>query len=200
MRNDVSFRHLALCYALCSLTRQPVYLLCFALLITLVSCEEDKKPVQAQAYKGPIEEINNVKLLYSEAAQMRVKLTTARQLRYSNEDRKYPNEVFIDFYDPTGSQIVTTLRSDSGKYDKAKDLYTVMGHVVVVNKAKQEKLQTNLLNWNPNTRKVYTQERVVVSSQLTGEKLYGLGLDANQDFSHYSIRKPTGRFNIEGGI
>ncbi|WP_375444995.1 LPS export ABC transporter periplasmic protein LptC [uncultured Fibrella sp.] len=169
-------------------------------LALLLACEEDKKPVQSVAYKGPIEEINNVKLLYSESALMRVKLTTARQLRFINEDRKYPKEVFIDFYDPTGSQVVTTLRSDSGKYDKAKDLYTVMGHVVVINKAKQEKLQTNLLNWNPNTKKVFTDRRVIVSSQLTGEKLYGLGLDANQDFSRYSIRKPTGVFNLEGGI
>ncbi len=166
----------------------------------LVSCEEDKKPERAVAYNGPIEEINNVKLLYSEAALMRVKLTTARQLRYSNEDRKYPKEVLIDFYDPTGSKVVTTLRSDSGRYDKAKDLYTVMGHVVVINKAKQEKLQTNLLHWNPNTKKVYTERRVIVSSQQTGERLYGLGLDANQDFSRYSIRKPTGVFNLEGGI
>lgn len=174
------------------------WLVCLAML--LLSCEEDKKPVKSVAYTGPIEEISNVKLLYSEAALMRVKLTTARQLRFINDDRKYPKEVFIDFYDPTGAQIVTTLRSDSGRYDKAKDLYTVMGHVVVVNKAKQEKLQTNLLHWNPNTKKVFTEKRVVVSSQLTGERLYGLGLDANQDFSRYSIRKPTGVFNLEGGL
>ncbi|MEZ0486496.1 LPS export ABC transporter periplasmic protein LptC [Fibrella aquatica] len=172
----------------------------FGTLLLLSSCEEEKKPVKAVAYKGPIEEINNVKLLYSESAQMRVKLTTARQLRYINDDRKYPKEVLIDFYDASGSQIVTTLRSDSGRYDKAKDLYTVMGHVVVVNKAKQEKLRTNLLNWNPNTRKVFTDQKVIVTSQLTGEKLYGIGLDANQDFSRYSVRRVTGVFNLEGGI
>ena len=131
---------------------------------------------------------------------MRVKLTTPLQFRYINDDRKYPKEVLIDFYDPTGNQVVTTLRSDSGRYDKARDLYTVMGHVVVINKAKQERLRTNLLNWNPNTKKVFTDQRVIVSSQLTGERLYGLGLDANQDFSHYSIRKVTGQFNMEGGL
>ena len=201
MTDAESFHRLASSPFLNRRGRGPLRLLAAAaLLTTLFSCEEDKKPVKAVAYKGPIEEIQNVKLLYSEAAQMRVKLVTARQFRYINDDRKYPNEVLIDFYDATGSQVVTTIRSDSGKYEKAKDLYTVMGHVVVINKAKQEKLQTKLLNWNPNTKKVYTPERVVVSSQLTGEKLYGLGLDANQDFSRYSIRKPTGRFNIEGGI
>ena len=181
-------------------SRWCMYGLCLALSFTLFACEEDKKPVKAVAYKGPIEEINNVRLRYSEAAQMRVKLTTPRQLRYINDDRKYPNEVLIDFYDPSGSQVVTTLRSDSGRYDKAKDLYTVMGHVVVINKAKQERLRTNLLNWNPNTKKVYTDQKVIVSSQLTGERLYGIGLDANQDFSRYSVRKVTGVFNIEGGI
>ena len=76
----------------------------------------------------------------------------------------------------------------------------MMGHVVVINKQKQEKLQTNLLYWNPNTKKVYTDNRVIVSSQLTGERLYGLGLDANQDFSRYAIRRPTGVFNLEGGF
>ena len=166
----------------------------------LAGCTEDKPPLQSAPYKGPVEEINNVKLRYSEAAQMRVMLTTPLQYRYLNDDRKYPKQVLIDFYDPTGAQVVTTLRSDSGRYSKAKDLYTVMGHVVVVNKAKQEKLRTNLLNWNPNTKKVYTDQRVIVTSELTGERLYGIGLDANQDFSRYSIRKVTGVFNMEGGL
>ena len=138
-------------------------------------------------------------MLYSEAAMLKVKLTTARQFRYVNDDRKYPEQVNIVFYSPTG-QPITTLRSDSGRYDKAKDMYTVMGHVVVINTQKQEKLMTPALNWKPTTKKVFTEERVTVLSQLTGEKLYGVGLDANQDFSAYSIRKPTGVFNMEGGF
>ncbi|MBO0931652.1 LPS export ABC transporter periplasmic protein LptC [Fibrella sp. HMF5036] len=162
----------------------------------LFSCEEEKKPVKSVPYVGPIEEIKDVNLRYSEAALLKVKLTTARQFRFLNDDRKYPDEVHIDFYDPSGQQIVTTLRSDSGRYDRGKDLYTVMGHVVVVNKQKQEKLQTNLLNWNPNTKKVFTENKVIITSQLTGEKLYGLGMDADQDFSRYSIRKPSGTFNL----
>ncbi|MBC3789747.1 LPS export ABC transporter periplasmic protein LptC [Spirosoma utsteinense] len=166
--------------------------------ITLLSCEEPKQAKKVAAYTGPIEEINDVKLLYSEAALLKVKLTTPKQFRYANDDRKYPKPVSIIFYGPAGEE-VTTLRSDSGRYNKAKDLYTVMGNVVVVNKQKQEKLLTPELNWNPVTKKVFTEKRVVVLSQMTGEKLYGVGLDANQDFTQYSIRKPTGVFNVEGG-
>ncbi len=163
------------------------------------ACEQTKQVKKVEPYNGPIEEINDVKLLYSEAALLKVRLTTAKQLRYLNDNRRYPKPVNIVFYGPAGEE-VTTIRSDSGRYDKAKDIYVVMGHVVVINKQKQEKLLTPELTWNPVTKKVYTDKQVTVLSQQTGEKLYGLGLDANQDFSKYAIRKVTGVFNVQGGI
>lgn len=163
----------------------------------LSGCEEEKTNKKVKPYVGPIEEINNVQMLYSEAAVLKVKMTTARQLRYQNDDRKYPEAVNILFFGPAGEEM-TTLRSDSGRYDRAKDLYTVMGNVVVINKQKQDKLVTNELNWNPNTKKVFTEKPVTIISKATGETMKGLGLDANQDFSQYSIRKPTGIFSIEG--
>ncbi|MFD2572760.1 LPS export ABC transporter periplasmic protein LptC [Spirosoma soli] len=180
------------------ITNAPAALLLACLCALLMGCEESKQVKKVQPYKGPVEEINDVKLLYSEAAMLKVRLTTPKQFRYENDNRRYPKPVNIVFYGPAGEE-VTTLRSDSGRYDKAKDLYTVMGHVVVINKQKQEKLLTSELNWNPVSKKVFTDKQVAVLSQLTGEKLYGLGLDANQDFSQYSIRKPTGIFNMEGG-
>lgn len=165
----------------------------------LVACEQAKQAKKVEPYRGPIEEINDVKLLYSEAAVLKVRMTTAKQLRYLNDNRRYPKPVNIVFYGPSG-EAVTTLRSDSGRYDKAKDIYVVMGNVVVINKQKQEKLLTPELTWNPATKKVYTEKKVTVLSQLTGEKLYGIGLDANQDFSKYAIRKVTGVFNVQAGI
>lgn len=169
------------------------------LLIFPVACEQAKQTKKVAPYSGPIEEINDVKLVYSEAAMIKVRLITPKQLRYLNENRRYPKPVSIIFYGPTG-QPVTTLHSDSGRYDKAQDIYVVMGHVVVINKQKQEKLLTPELTWNPVTKKVYTDKPVTVLSQMTGEKLYGIGLDANQDFSKYAIRKVTGIFNVQGGI
>lgn len=163
------------------------------------ACGEPKKDKKVVPYEGPIEEINDVKLLYSEAAALKVRLTTAKQLRYLNENRRYPKPVFISFYGPAGEE-ATTIRSDSGRYDKAKDIYVVMGHVVVINKQKQEQLLTPELTWNPVTKKVYTDKNVTILSKQTGEKLYGIGLDANQDFSKYAIRKVTGVFNVQGGI
>ena len=181
--------------------RQFVYSSLFILhsVFLLLACGEPKKVKKVEPYSGPIEEINDVKLLYSEAALLKVKLITAKQFRYTNENRRYPKPVYISFFGPTGEE-VTTIRSDSGRYDKAKDIYVVTGHVEVLNKQKKEKLLTPELTWNPVTKKVYTDKPVIVLSQLTGEKLNGVGLDANQDFSKYAIRKVTGVFNVQGGI
>ncbi len=168
-------------------------------LLFIVHCScEDEKPAHKNTtgYVGPIEQIDHVQMLYSEGAILKVKLVTPTQYRYANEDKRFPKQVNITFYDPT-SQITTTIRSDSGRYNRATDLYTVIGHVVVINKIKQEKLLTPELTWNPNTRKVFTTKPVQVLSQLTGERLNGLGLDANQDFSQYAIRKPNGVFNVQ---
>ena len=167
--------------------------------LLLIACGESKQVKKVAPYSGPIEEINDVKLLYSEAALLKVKLETPKQLRYINENRRYPKPVHIIFFGPTGEE-VTTINSDSGRYDKAKDIYVVMGHVVVINKQKQEKLLTPELTWSPVTKKVFTDKQVTILSQLTGEKLYGIGLDANQDFSKYAIRKVTGVFNVQTGI
>lgn len=179
---------------------QAALLIVFASLAGLfLACEQPKETKQAKPFNGPIEVINDVKLLYSEAALLKVKLTTEKQLRYINDDRRYPKPVNIGFYNPDGVEI-TTIRSDSGRYDKAKDLYVVMGHVVVINKQKHEKLLTPELTWNPVTQKVYTDKKVTVLSQQTGEQLFGVGLDANQDFSKYAIRKVNGVFNVQGGF
>lgn len=79
-------------------------------------------------------------------------------------------------------------------------MYRVIGNVKVVNTVKQERLLTDELTWNPNTKKIYTEKPVTVENQLSGEQLKGIGLDANQDFTQYSIRRPTGFFNAPAGM
>lgn len=173
--------------------------LILASLLALVACQDERKVRKTLApYNGPVEEINNVKMLYSEAALLKVKMVTAKQFRYINDDLKYPNTVNIEFFGPNGT-VETTLRSDSGRYSRAKDLYTLIGHVVVVKKVTKERLTTDELNWNPNTKKVYTEKPVAVLNEITGEKLYGLGMDAAQDFSTYGFRKVSGVFSVQGG-
>lgn len=169
-----------------------------SLLLGLTACEDKQAVKQGKPYTGPLEEINNVQVLYSEAALLKVKMTTPLQLKYESKDLIYPKPVNIEFYGPN-QEVMTTLRADSGRYMNDKNMYKVMGNVVVINKEKNEQLTTDELNWNPVTKKIFTEKRVNILLKNTGERLDGDGLDSNQDFSDYSIRQPRGVFRIEPG-
>lgn len=160
-------------------------------------CKEEAEVKKTKPYTGPLEEINDVVILYSEAAQLKVKMQTPLQYKYQSNDRIYPKTVNIEFYGPDG-QIETTLRADSGRYVHAQNFYRVMGNVVVINRQKNQELYTPELNWNPTTRKVYTEKPVKILSKKSNERLEGIGLDTDQTFSHYFIRKPTGIFRMSG--
>lgn len=170
-----------------------LYLLVFVGI--LLSCKEAEDP-EVEVYKGPVEEVHDVQLFYSESGQLRVEVKTPLQYRYANENKVFPDTVNINFFDTQGTQVITTLRSDSGHFDNGKNLYVVKGHVVVINKQEHRQLKTPELSWNPTTKKVFTEENVAIRNLLTGSYTNGKGLDANQDFSYMSIRRPYGTFDV----
>lgn len=172
-------------------------LLAVFITVGFASCKEESAAQKAVPYTGPLEEINDVRIHYSELGLLKVKMETPLQYKYQSSDRVYPKTVHIEFYGPD-RQVETTLRADSGRYFQAQNYYRVMGNVVVVNKKKQEELYTPELNWNPTTKKVYTDKRVKILSKKSNERLEGVGLDTDQSFSHYFIRKPTGVFRMTG--
>lgn len=167
--------------------------------LCFTSCAEKPDP-EVALYNGPLEEIFDVQLRYSEEGQQRVEVETPVQYRYQNEDKVFPDTVNIKFFDPSGGQVVTTLRSDSGRFDNARNLYIVKGNVVVINNVEQRRLTTPELYWNPTTRKVFTEEKVAIKNLATGSFTNGKGMDANQDFSAMTIRKPYGIFDVDPGM
>jgi LPS export ABC transporter protein LptC len=180
-------------------SRNTFAVLCLFALSLLWSCE-DKQDGAVELYQGPIEEIRDVRLLYSESGQLRVEVKTPLQYRYQSDDKVFPDTVNINFFDPASGTVVTTLRSDSGRFDNSSNLYIVKGNVRVVNKQKQQRLKTQELYWNPTTRKVYTEKDVLIENLMTGSYTKGRGLDAEQDFSYMSIRRPYGIFDVDPGM
>ncbi len=167
----------------------PLLFVCCAAFSILSCAREEKKPFQR--YEGPQEEIFDVGVKYSERGRVTVEMSTPAQLRYLNGDKVFPDSVNIVFFDSLGTRI-TTVRSDSGRYDNAKNIYVVIGNVIVVNIVKQEYLYTSELIWNPGTRKVYNDKPNKIVRRQTFDVINGTGLDARQDFSEMTLRKVTG--------
>jgi LPS export ABC transporter protein LptC len=161
-----------------------IFVLFFCLLFT--SCEEDKKEVKKQEYKGPISEVYGINMTYSDSAKLVVRMSTEAQLTMANADKKYPKEVRIFFFDKFGNN-TTKLRGDSAVYTKQTNLYRIMGRVQINNQVKNEVLETDELFWNPDTKKIYSDKPVDIKTP--DQTIHGVGMDSNQDFTQYTIRR-----------
>ncbi|MDQ6476740.1 LPS export ABC transporter periplasmic protein LptC [Dyadobacter sp. LHD-138] len=162
--------------------------------ILCMACEPNKDKV-GKPYTGPVEIVNGVDVKYSEQGILKVIMKTPKRLRYQNEDIVFPDTVNINFYDPTGSMVITRLRADSGRFDPRKNVYLVKGNVRVVKSETKEILTTTELSWSPDTRKVFTEKFVSVRNSVTNDVVNGKGMDAEQDFSH--IKFPNGTFKMK---
>lgn len=158
-----------------------------------ISCK-DKIPEKEVNYTGPTLEVENIELSYGDSARVVVKMKTALELDLQNQDKVYPKEVRLFFYDPEGKES-TTIRSDSGRYFKSQNHYKLMGNVLIVDKLKNQNLTTTELIWSPDKKIIYTHKPVDLNTPT--QILHGMGMTANQDFTQYSLGNSSGILNVK---
>ncbi len=167
------------------LSRIWVYSLLF---FTLTACDEDSdKPIPP--YTGPIIEIFDVQTLYSDSAKLKMRITAPKQWQFQNGNIEYPEGVEVIFYNEQ-KQARSRLTALKGKYDKATNLYTATGKVVLKDLVEDKTLKTEVLHWSPHEKRIFTDNFVVIESGNNVVK--GEGFTANQDLQYYKILKPTG--------
>lgn len=162
--------------------------------LLLTSCEDDKKVIKKEEYKGPISEVYGINMTYSDSAKLVVRMTTDVQLTMASEDKIFPKEIRVFFFDKFGNN-TTKLRGDSARFIRAKNLYRIMGRVQIDNQVKHEVLETPELFWSPDTKKIYTDKQVDIKTP--DQVLHGMGMDSNQDFTDYTIRRVTGVVSVK---
>ena len=65
---------------------------------------------------------------------------------------------------------------------------------VVFTNVRGEKLETEQLIWSQDSDRVWTSRPVKITRAQ--DIIYGQGLDANEDFTHYTIRNITGSLAV----
>ncbi|HET8859850.1 LPS export ABC transporter periplasmic protein LptC [Marivirga sp.] len=170
--------------------------ICLLTISTLISaCSsglEDKKVFEE--YTGPIMVADTVKIMYSDSAKVRVIVRASKQFEYENGDREFPNDIFIEFYDPDGT-MSSTLDANSAFYSKEEDRYKAEGDVEVIGYIEKRKLNSEELYWEPQKEEIYTDKFVRIES--ADQISTGTGLVAKQDFSTYRILNPSGTIYLE---
>ncbi|UYZ62218.1 LPS export ABC transporter periplasmic protein LptC [Hymenobacter weizhouensis] len=169
------------------------------LLLPAAGCQKsDSDSVTKKvAYNGPIVETNNVLMLISDSARLRIRLTSPLEQQFENGNIVYPKGVRLTSLAADGRTVASTIVGNYGKFEKEKNLYTLRGNVQVTNEQKQQTLSTEEAFFDKQKAQIYTQKDVAVRVTTPTEVLTGRGLTANQDFSRYSILTPTGIFTLQ---
>jgi LPS export ABC transporter protein LptC len=166
----------------------------FAFALAFASCENDPVEVNlvGAVANGPVQSGKDVELIYSDSAKIKVKLFAPQLDKYEGDNprNELPKGVKVEFFDDR-MQVKTKLTANYGiQYEREKKV-EVKNDVVVVNE-KGEQLNTEHLVWDEQTRKIYTEAFVKITT--ASEVIFGEGLEANEDFSTYTIK------NIKGTI
>lgn len=163
----------------------------------LYSCENDVKQIESltNKKKEPTSRGRNVELIYSEAADVKVKITAPLMEEYAGENKYVEmNEgIKVLFYDSL-LNVASTLTSKYAIHKETERIMEAKNDVVVVND-KGEKLNTEHLIWLQDSSKIYSDEFVKITTK--DEIIMGEGMEANQDFSKWKIHKIKGTINIK---
>jgi len=164
----------------------------------LYSCENDVNEIESLSNnkKTPVSSGKNVSFIYSEKANVKVKVTAPLMEEYGEEENKYmemTKGIKVLFYDSLNN-VSSTLTSNYAIHRVSKNIMEAKDDVVVVNDM-GEVLNTEHLIWLEDSSKIYTEEFVKITTE--DEIIMGEGMEANQDFTKWRINKIKGTINIK---
>ncbi len=169
--------------------KKPFYLILFLVL----GCTQ-KENATPKEYEGPLQQAEDVELFYTENQAIKVKMKAPLLYEFKTGDREFPKGIYLEFYDDKTGKLSSTLRANHAYYFKNENKWRARGKVEVINKEKNEQLNTEELFWFPQKENILTEKFVTIRQQET--IIYGEGLEAKQDMSTYSIIKPQGEIEI----
>ncbi len=179
---------------------RPMLFLLLAACIFCSSCENNPKEVAALGKRKamPPEEAGHIESFLSEGGKVKGKLTSPYMLRFQRADTPYaefPRTLHVDFYKDSVNNkdsIIIESQMDAlyGKYFQNQSKVYLRDSVIVKNILKGDTVHCLELWWDQHTEKFYTDKPVRI---YTKDKiLFGTGMEADQNFRWYTIKKLTG--------
>jgi LPS export ABC transporter protein LptC len=151
------------------------------------SCENDMREVQNLSKKSiGVEEGKEIESYLSQEGKLKAKLTAPLMLRYQNDTPKveFPKTLRVDFYNDS-TKVESKLFAKYGRYLENENKVFLRDSVIVFNMA-GDTLICKELYWDQLKAKFYTDKNVIIHKP--DQKVYGTGLEADQDFKNITIK------------
>ena len=165
---------------------------CLSSCFFMASCENDVDAVKALGARvSGIDVGKDVAIYISNDGKLGAKVTAPLMNRYLVDSSKmieFPQSIHVDFYKDS-NQIESQLSAKYAKYKEAENIVYLKEDVVIFNTL-GDTLWCKEMYWDQNTGKFYTEKEVVVKQHNPLAKIYGKGLEANQNLTDIRIFKP----------
>jgi LPS export ABC transporter protein LptC len=172
-------------------------LLCTVALFT--SCQNSSEEIKAISLLDSIvstEYAEGVKLSYTDSGKLKAVIYAPKTVMvHSNEDpyTEMPDGVKAEFYD-LNHKIESTIKAKYAISYQNRKIIEARNSVEVVN-IKDEKLETEQLIWDQQKQQIYTDKYVKITTR--NQIITGKGMRANENFTKWTIFKPSGEFTVE---
>lgn len=143
----------------------------------------------------PIETATDLQILYSDSARIKAKVNAPLFERFVGTENytEMKEGISVEFYDKDGT-INSKLTADYATHKTDAKIIEARKNVVVVN-IKGEKLNTEFLQWDERTGKIYSNEFVTITTPQN--IIYGDGFESDQHFTNYRIFNTKGIISID---
>ncbi|MFP4370056.1 MAG: LPS export ABC transporter periplasmic protein LptC [Bacteroidota bacterium] len=167
-----------------------------AFILLLASCEE-KTVVKKQNIDSldlalaPDQVSNDVEVIFADSSFTKAILKADRAEVYSDKaETILEGSLVVEFMSKSTGKRVSVLTANSAIIDNKTNNMLAKGDVVVVSDSTDTKLQTQVLEWNDETRKIYSTEFVKITTPR--ERIEGYGFESDPHLDNYKIFKVSG--------
>ena len=169
-----------------------------AIIICFSSCENDPTEIEnlMDKLRTDVETATGVEILYSDSAQLKVKIegaTMVTHLDKVNPKQEFVDGVFVEFFGPD-EEVNSTLSAKYAIRSEQDKEILVKDSVIWESELQQKKLETEELIWDEKKQQIYTNKFVVITSP--DEIIYGHGFEADQNFENVRIKAIDGRVKV----
>ncbi|MCX6203850.1 MAG: LPS export ABC transporter periplasmic protein LptC [Bacteroidetes bacterium] len=158
----------------------------------MIACENNVNEVQALSSRlGGVDIGKDVTIYISTGGKMSAKLMAPLMKKYLLDSGKmieFPNTIKVDFYKDS-LHIESKLTANYANYKEAENKIFLKDNVIIYN-VLGDTLWCKEMIWDQNTSKFITDQDVVVKQHNPIAKIYGKGLEANQNLTDIHIFKP----------
>ena len=144
----------------------------------------------------PVMDTKGVMTLISDSGVTRYRINTEEWLVFDKKNPSYwafEKGIYLENFDSVFN-VEASIKSDTAYYYDKQKLWKLISNVHIQN-LKGEKFDTNLLYWDQNKHRVYSDERVRI--EQPNQIIYAIGFESDEQLNKYRFFKTEGIFYVD---